>query len=360
MSRVGFLFKAGRTERLQIDCPTEFFYGMPELAAAGWDIGVITDDELGLSSAPRSRLWRTLSQISHAVLGLSAWVVHVLGQSRHVKRLNGFDVLVATTNSYGVALGVLKRKGLLRPRVVFLAMGLVDRNASVLRRAAYRWALRDIDVYALADADSHVMQSVLRQPIGSFRFGVDTKFWRPTDAQNPREDFVLSIGNDRFRDFDLLIRGWKPEYPLLKLVTKLPVESHAANVRIIHGDWHAQALSDAEIRELYQQARFVVLPIRHTYQPSGQSACLQAMACGCAVAITDFPGLWSRESMIDGDTCVLMGPPGSIEGIHTGVERLLHSPTLAEDIGVKARRLVGEKFHVGAMANAMALALSGR
>jgi glycosyltransferase involved in cell wall biosynthesis len=98
------------------------------------------------------------------------------------------------------------------------------------------------------------------------------------------------------------------------------------------------------------RARFVVLPIRDTVQPSGQSACLQAMACGKAVVLTDFGGLWNRELMKDQVTCILAGPPGSVSGIQHGVERLLENPLEIRRIGDQARAVVADKLTVDHMA----------
>ena len=172
-----------------------------------------------------------------------------------------------------------------------------------------------------------------------------------------REDYILSIGNDLNRDYRTLINCWKPDYPQLRIVTRLEITSHPDNVVVLRGDWHQQVLNDKEIRSLMRSSLFVILPIRQTMQPSGQSACLQAMACGKAVIITDFPGLWNRELLRDGETCVIAGAPGDSSGIQQAVERLLADMTLAKAIGDSARTIVESHLNVARMADAVATEL---
>lgn len=358
VSKVAFLFKGGREDRKCGDFPTEFFYGMPELEAMGWDIKVVSDHDLGLSSPPASLFWRIAGRLSHAVVGLSAWVLRELTRPMRLERLNKFDVLVATTNTFGLAIGALKRLGMLRSRVVFLAMGLVEERSPVLWKAFYRWALKDVEVYALAEADAQAMAILLERLVGTFHYGIDTVFWYPSKIQGASESFILSIGNDRHRDFDLLIRAWKPEYPLLRIVTKLPVAKHGDNVQVIHGDWYTQALSDTEIRSLYQNAKFVILPIKNTCQPSGQSACLQAMACGKAVVLSNIDGLWNHGRMVDGETVILTSP-GDVYQLAEKVELLVENSALAARLGARARAVVEEHLSTNAMAKAMANILEG-
>jgi glycosyltransferase involved in cell wall biosynthesis len=106
-----------------------------------------------------------------------------------------------------------------------------------------------------------------------------------------------------------------------------------------------------------QHARFVVLTIKNTIQPSGQSVCLQAMACGKAVIINDFPGLWNRELLRNGQTCIIAGPPGLHSSIQDAVERLLADRELTIAIGTNARKVVESDLNVNSMAKGMAVDL---
>ena len=343
--RVLYLLKRGREARLGAGSPREFLYGYADLKEAGCNVLQISDTELDLD-----RCMNKLEAIGNTLLrvlcGIPGWGLAKLWQQR--RKFNNVDLVLVTTNTFGLSLGVLCRLGLLRARVMFIAMGLIEPTTPTRWCCAYRWALRDVHVLALAQRDAEILSATLGRQVDYLPFGVDSDFWRVTTHQVG--DYALSIGNDRHRDYDTLLRAWRPEFPLLRIVTRLSLTTYAANIEIIYGDWHQQSLSDKEVRTLMQQASFVVLPITDTVQPSGQSAALQAMACGKAVLLTDFPGLWNRELMLDGLTCVFAGLPGAAEEMADAVATLCAQPERRAAIGAAARSVIESELNTRRMA----------
>ena len=53
------------------------------------------------------------------------------------------------------------------------------------------------------------------------------------------------------------------------------------------------------LKDLYHNNRLTILPIKNTYQPSGQSVTLQSMAVGTPVLITKTEGFWDKNNFID-------------------------------------------------------------
>lgn len=354
--KVAFLFKRRRSGRLEGSGPQEFFYGLPQLRRAGWAAELISDDELGLDRLPSRGILAAINHFGYVVLGIPLWALWRLSSNIVLSRLNGFDAIVVTTNTFGVCLGVLKRIGALRPELLYVAMGLVEPTTPRRIMWAYRVALRDTSISTVASADAINLSEHLRLPVTAIPFGVDTRFWHP--GNDNELDYAISIGNDRHRDYVTLVKAWKPSYPKLRIVTKLPVFTSAKNIDIVRGDGYQDDLDDEQVRALVQRARFAILPIRNTVQPSGQSACLQAMACGKAVIITDFPGLWNRELLRNGETCIIAGPPGIPLGLQQAVELLTENPNVASEIGDRAMRMVRSKLNVEMMASAIETRLS--
>jgi glycosyltransferase involved in cell wall biosynthesis len=149
-----------------------------------------------------------------------------------------------------------------------------------------------------------------------------------------------------------LVESWRPEYPTLRIVTRLPVITDKPNIEVIAGDWREVIFSDVAIRDMLRASRFVVLPIRQTIQPSGQSACLQAMACGKAVIVSKIRGLWDGRAMRHGKTCFLV-EPGSVDALQQAVAKLLREPSLADRLGVAARAVIESHLNTTTMSNAM-------
>lgn len=352
--RIGFMFKAGREARAAEGGPTEFFYGYVQLRQAGYDAEIVTDRDVDLDALP-ARVWRTVSHAFYAATGVPLWPAVRLARSEALARLNAFDCLVVSTNTFGICLGLLSRLNVLKTPVLFMAIGLIEPTTPARVVRVYRWIFgKRVSVRALTEGNARLLSSKLGTAIGHVPFGVDTRFWTPPAGGTPAGDYVLSVGNDSHRDYATLLKAWRPSDPPLRIVTSHAISSAAANVEIIRGGWHQQVLTDEAIRALVQNARFVILPIRQTIQPSGQSACLQAMACGKTVVITEFSGLWNRELLRDGDTCLFGGAPGDYEGIRRAVDGLLADAGASARIGANARRMVESSLSVDHMAAAVA------
>lgn len=356
IGRVAFLFKSGREARLSGSCPTEFFYGLIQLQQAGYDAEIVTDHEFELDNPP-GRFWRALSHLAYVAVGVPLWPLVRLAQKSARARLDTYDHIIVTTNIFGICLGLLRRLKLIRPNILFIAMGLIESTTPKRVIAVYRWIFRkNLVVRTLSEIEANLLSEKLGFPVSHIPFGVDSSYWIPAKlgARAADEVYALSIGNDSHRDYKTLLDAWKPEYPMLRIVTGQDISSTSANIEILCGNWHKQILTDDQIRILIQNARFVILPIKNTIQPSGQSVCLQAMACGKVVIITDFPGLWNRELLRNGETCILAGPPGDLSGLQHAVERLLRDTSIASAIGGNARTVVESYLNVGRMADTIA------
>ena len=68
---------------------------------------------------------------------------------------------------------------------------------------------------------------------------------------------------------------------------------------MIKGHWNKQLISDEELRKIYSDASLSIIPIRNSYQPSGQSVALQSMSMGVPVMITYTDGFWDKIFLIN-------------------------------------------------------------
>ena len=222
-------------------------------------------------------------------------------------------------------------------------MGLGDLMKNPIRRAFLKLFLEDISILSISKGE---MEYVLKT-IGSdmkieyLPFGVDINFWCQSD--NKTSEYVLTIGNDSNRDYKLLLSVWKKEYPELKIITRHNISSELSNVKIIKGDWNEQLMSDEKIREYIQNANFIIVPVQQTSQPSGQSFCLQAMACGKAVIMSNIIGLWEPELMVNKENCMLYQPDNK-QSILNNIEILLTDLELKNKLGKNARVTVETNF----------------
>lgn len=351
-----FLFKSGRESRLAENGPREFFYGFTEMEKLGIDARLLEED--GLPAPALSGLGERLAtRLFHPLTGLNAGTLSRLAARPALERLNQAQAIVATTNAQGLALGALKTLRRLSPPVLFLPMGVLSLHEGALRKQFLSCWLRHLSLAPISSAEESWLAGQLdrRIDLSYLPFGADTAFWSPDPAEQTG-GYAFAIGNDLNRDWDTLARAWTPDLPLLKLVTRLPVPPSDGHIETMAGDWRSRPISDMQIRTFYRESLFVVLPIQETIQPSGQSACLQAMACGKAVILSAIKGLWDGELLKDGETCLLI-PPGDPKALARAAARLAASPDLARRLGDAARETVMRRFTIERMGEAMAARL---
>ncbi|WP_072803652.1 glycosyltransferase family 4 protein [Rhodococcoides yunnanense] len=179
--------------------------------------------------------------------------------------------------------------------------------------------------------------------------GIDTDFYTlQTEAPVPGR--IMSAGEDRFRDHDLLVdavaavRRSVPEAHL-ELATGLPVDVPADL-----GTVHTERL-DGRMRCLYQRASVVALALRPTISGSGLTVVLEAMASGRPVVVTDNPGM--ADYVEDGVTGVLV-PGGDADALADAIAALLTDPERAAAMGHAAAARVRSQFTSSVMASHLA------
>jgi glycosyltransferase involved in cell wall biosynthesis len=115
-----------------------------------------------------------------------------------------------------------------------------------------------------------------------------------------------------------------------------PLEQIGVLVRL---DW------TADVEQLYPAFDIFVLP---SYREGIPRACVEAAASGCPVIASDIRGC--REVVLHGHSGLLV-PPRNVAGLIDGLTRLIESPDLRDQMGVRARQLVLCNFDANDMLN---------
>lgn len=316
---------------------SEFYYGALELEERGHEVGIYEPvwrqrPVFVRRMLDRLFLWQ--------LLPARTWGEVLLGLDSLRKDLDPYDVVVGTTTPIAYGLGALHRVGRLKPPVMGIQCGLVNYRHSRRRRIVNSFVFRGMWTQIFGEGELEDVRKQFYVPedrVEVNQFGVDTAFWSPGSEEG---DYILSVGNDARRDYELLMRVAAESRYKFKVVTAQPQpENMPGNVDWVRGHWHTQALSDEELRDLYRGAKMVVIPLKDSVQPSGQSVCLQAMACGKAVIITDTRGLWSRKMMRDRVNVSLVRPEDS-QTLASEVRRLMEDDVEREKYGRIARETV--------------------
>jgi hypothetical protein len=335
--KIVYFLKSGRETRITNKSPDEFLYGFNFLRKLNLNVSLIIDTDIGINRKSEYKIVSILNMIVYWLIGIPGRSLYYLFLKRKI--FTKYDIVIVTTNSFGLCFSFLKKFGFFKPNVFFITMGLINNKTPFLWILIYKIILKNCMLYTLSYHDAKFLEKKLNINVDYINFGVDKDFWFNKN-KNKSKNYVLTIGNDLNRDYSTLLSAWKNDFPLLKIVTNQKIKTHKKNIEIIFGDWHASILSDNEIRQLIINSLFVVLPIKETIQPSGQSVSLQSMSCGKTVLITNFSGLWNRDMMQHNKTCLLAGKPGEVKQLEVSIRSIIANETILNKIGINARVVI--------------------
>jgi len=347
-----FFFKKGRRERIidNKNFPSEFFYGYEELEKEGYNVSIF--EELDMSFQIKNYfLIKILNFISKIMFDFPIKMILELLLNKTYKKINSANTVITTTNSIGLSLSFLKAFGIIKSKILFIYMGLLQDKPNFLRLSILRFILKKVEILTLSKAEYKFLKLLfLDSKVNYLPFGVDQEFWLPNAKTNNSEPYVLAVGNDLARDWDLLISSWEEEFPNLKIISSLPINNFKNNIEIIKGNWHSKTLADEEMRHLYCNSEFIIIPLKETLQPSGQSTCLQAMSCSKAVVLTKVKGIWDDKLMKHKEN-VLFIRSGNELDLKNSVKILIDDINLRESLGKGGRSLISSNFNSLNMAN---------
>ncbi len=336
------------------EAPREFLFGASELIEKGYEVDLYEFDDF---YADRNRIInRSLARINNFISAKTGLVSSShLFDLESVKRLNNYDIVIAG-NEY-VALGLLPyiELNIIRVRAIFFVMGMLSmieflnpcRLPFTIARHIYKRLLRNFSRSVfLGEGEILYARRLfpgLRTKMELLNFPVDTSFWyKKGDIE---EDYILFIGNDRNRDFDLLaqIARLMPMNQFRFITDRMNGYNLPSNAKIIRGDWKRMYLSDEDIRDQISNCKTVILPLKESKQPSGQSVALQAMACGKSVIISRTSGFWNYRDFVHRGN-ILFVESRSCKKWANSISELLTSENMRNRVGESARSLVSQKY----------------
>jgi glycosyltransferase involved in cell wall biosynthesis len=215
----------------------------------------------------------------------------------------------------------------------------------------YRWLFRHLAtrpatrLVTVSDFSRERLAAALKVP--SQRFAVAPGGAQHFDAV-PADTAVLGAHGLQGQRFVLAVASRNPTKNLARLAQAWPRVGRAdvqlalvggANVRVFGGDaatptaagWvDVGPLDDAGLKALYEHASAFVFP--SLYEGFGLPP-LEAMACGCPVAVSDIPALRA----VAGDAALLFDPL-SPPSIADALRRLLDDAALRDDLRERGRR----------------------
>ena len=257
---------------------------------------------------------------------------------------NRADVVFATNDTVGLPLILLKRAGLLRPPLVYAAIGLPERLAQLRNqqmRRVYASAFRRAKaIIAYAQSEAKALRDSLGSdaPVVFLPFGVDVDAFSPGAALGEDVD-VVSVGADPHRDFGLLL-AVAARHPELSFVI-VAAADHARGLGRTPDNVAVEVDVPLErVRERLAGARLVALPVRRNSYSGATTVLLQAMAMAKPVVVSQTDAIASGYGLVNGFNCRLV-PPGDVDAFERA---LLETLAGADGLGAQARATVVKEF----------------
>lgn len=186
-----------------------------------------------------------------------------------------------------------------------------------------------------------------KEKIHVIPYSIDHKFFSPMPKVEQEKNFILSIGETRSRDYATLFRAvegldihllvaasgtWYAREKNTKIKTEIP-----PNVEI------TRKIPLVQLRNIYAQSQFVVLPIYDSVFSAGATTVLEAGCMGRAVIATRSRGI--TDHILDGETGILV-EPGNADALGAAIEHLLAHPEEAARLGENARQRIEEELNL--------------
>jgi glycosyltransferase involved in cell wall biosynthesis len=236
------------------------------------------------------------------------------------------DVVWTHTESQHLAIAFIflltgKTRGRPRPKMIGQSVWLFDnwKRYSAPRRWFFRLLLRQSDVLTVHSPNNlQLLRSIVpdvRSELVLYGVKADPEdFAAPAPREAPHPVHVLSVGNDRDRDWETLVKALRDEPAIAVTIASRFAQAAAKGCRNIRV---CTTTTKAEILALYDWADFIVVPLKPNLHVSGITVIEEAAIRGVPVISTDVGGL---RAYFDGDAIayVRAGDPVAIrEAVRT-------------------------------------------
>ena len=349
------MFTGGRTTRLlsNEEYAKEFFYGFFELKQ--FYKNTIISDIQHEKSFFLKYLDKLILKILAFPISLNCFI-----NKKFKQDLKGADIVILVNESvmFFSLLYLYYSKKIHKDLKIYLfTMGLFSKQRrgkrfKKLREKVLIFILNNIDgFFCLGEGEyKHIVQEYknYEAKFKFINFGIDSDFWSDSDSYDKNErDFILFVGNDLNRDFQFLVDliNSMPNQKFKVLSSRLSCNDFTTkNVEVINGIWWKNTISDEEIKNLYKYANLTILPLKDTFQPSGQSVALQSMSMGTPVLITKTRGFWDEE--IKNNKHIFFANQNTLALWKELIQNILSNFSLLVDVSSNSKQIIKNKYSI--------------
>lgn len=177
-------------------------------------------------------------------------------------------------------------------------------------------------------------------------FMVDQDFFAPervTSRLTPRPQ-ICAVGLER-RDYETLLRAVEGLHVQVVIAAASPWSKRKDGVatQTIPDNVTVRKFSQYELRQLYADSRFMVMPLEDVKFQAGVTAILECMAMGRGVVCSRVPG--QTDVVVENENGWYVLPEDPL-ALRAAIERLLSQPEEAVRLGMNGRQLVEKQMNL--------------
>ena len=311
--KILYIFGSGRRNKIQKNSfdSSEFFYGYFYIKKKYKNTNYIEMLPEGEKLNTFQKLLNIIDKVLRKFSNLP-FFIHLITTRNNFEHIKDSNKIIATNDRLGISslpMFIYAKYKDQNKRLIFIVMGLFSKKYGnkfiyAIQNFFLKYIIKNVNTLIFLGKGEYELAK-LRYPRfeSKFKFvpfGINLNFWNPSKKYNPNSnDYILFIGNDGNRDFNKLIDISNNLSNIkIKIVTNQNISQKIKNnnTEVIYGDWNSSALTDLELKNLYENAVLTFLPLKETFQPSGQSVTLQSMSLGVPVMITKTKGFWDLEN----------------------------------------------------------------
>jgi glycosyltransferase involved in cell wall biosynthesis len=224
-------------------------------------------------------------------------------------------------------------------------------RAGIDRVIVYASSQRDFTIHELGyDPDQVVLTP----------FMVDTGFWRPDvvpKSGDRTRPMICAVGQE-LRDYVTLAKAVRDIAVDVVIAAASPWSKRADDTENIDQPDNVEVvrLDQFDLRQLYQDAAFTVVPVVETDFQAGITAILESMAMARATIVTRTTG--QTDTIVDGDTGVYVDVK-AVEQLSSQIRRLLSDAAERDRLASRARAWAVFHADVGTYAGGLAAVVAG-
>ncbi len=251
-------------------------------------------------------------------------------------RRRDYDVIFSNGENVSIPLALMLRRWGQRPLHVFIGHRLSPRKKRPFLKALQP-KMDAVFVYAATQRDFAIRE--LGFPAAKTHlipFHADAQFYRPLPAASDAPPNQICSAGLEWRDYPTLIEAVTGADVTVKLGAASPWSKHRNETekRELPPNVSARRYEYDELRQLYADSKFVVVPLYENDFQAGITTILEGMAMGKAIIATRTTG--QTDTIRDGGNGLYVAP-GDTAGWKQAITRLLNNPEEAERMGAQAR-----------------------